>query len=144
MIESAARPSDVRWRILAIMVLVSLVSYLLRGNLSIADPAMVEDLQLTEIQWGWIMAAFPLGYASFQFSGGCWGDRKQRASKLRLQATAPDAATKPNDLAAPGWRLHALTGEFRGFHSITVNGNWRVIFRFVGQDVELVDYSGYH
>ena len=52
-------------------------------------------------------------------------------------------ATKPNDLAAPGWRAHALTGELRGFHSITVNGNWRVIFRFVGQDVELVDYLDY-
>ena len=36
------------------------------------------------------------------------------------------------------------TGELRGFHSITVNGNWRVIFRFVGQDVELVDYLDYH
>ena len=66
------------------------------------------------------------------------------ASKLRLQLTALDAATKPSDLAAPGWRLHSLTGELRGFHSITVNGNWRVIFRFVGQDVELVDYLDYH
>jgi proteic killer suppression protein len=42
------------------------------------------------------------------------------------------------------WRLHSLTGELRGFHSITVNGNWRMIFRFVGQDVELVDYLDYH
>jgi MFS family permease len=37
---------------------------------------MVKDLRLTEIQWGWIMAAFPLGYALFQFPGGYWGDRK--------------------------------------------------------------------
>lgn len=42
-------------------------------------------------------------------------------------------------LAAPGWRLHALGGDLRGFYSITVNGNWRVIFRFIEQDVELVD-----
>ncbi len=76
MTEAAIRPSNVRWRILAILMFVSFVSYLLRGNLSIAGPAMVEDLQLTEIQWGWIMAAFPLGYALFQFPGGCWGDRK--------------------------------------------------------------------
>ena len=61
-----------------------------------------------------------------------------------LQLTALDAATKPSDLGAPGWRLHPLTGELKGFHSITVNGNWRVIFRFVGQDVELVDYLDYH
>jgi len=72
------------------------------------------------------------------------GIQPQHASKLRLQLTALDAATKPNDLAAPGWRLHSLTGERRGFHSITVNGNWRVICRFVGQDVELVDYLDYH
>jgi len=49
------------------------------------------------------------------------------ATKLRLQLTALDAATKPDDLAAPGWRLHPLTGNFKGFFSITVNGNWRVI-----------------
>jgi MFS transporter, ACS family, glucarate transporter len=73
---ATARATNVRWRILAILMFVSFVSYLLRGNLSIAGPSMVEDLQLTEIQWGWIMAAFPLGYALFQFPGGCWGDRR--------------------------------------------------------------------
>ncbi|HKX54871.1 MAG TPA: MFS transporter [Xanthomonadales bacterium] len=74
--DTALPATRVRWRILAILMFVSFVSYLLRGNLSIAGPAMIEDLQLTEIQWGWIMAAFPLGYALFQFPGGCWGDRK--------------------------------------------------------------------
>ena len=84
------------------------------------------------------------GLRRFYESGSLAGIQPQHASKLRLQLTALDAATKPSDLAAPGWRLHTLTGELRGFHSITVNGNWRVIFRFVGQDVELVDYLDYH
>jgi len=44
----------------------------------------------------------------------------------------------------PGWRLHPLTGDSKGFFSITVNGNWRVIFRLVEHDVELVDYLDYH
>ncbi len=65
----------VRWRILAILIFLSFVSYLMRGNLSIAAPTMIADLQLTEIQWGWVMAAFPLGYALFQFPGGLAGDR---------------------------------------------------------------------
>jgi proteic killer suppression protein len=39
--------------------------------------------------------------------------------------------------------LHPLTGDFKGFFSITVNGNWRIIFRFVENDVELVDYLDY-
>jgi plasmid maintenance system killer protein len=59
-------------------------------------------------------------------------------------ATQYSSGHAPPPSAAPGWRLHSLTGELRGFHSITVNGNWRVIFRFVGQDVELVDYLDYH
>ena len=68
------------------------------------------------------------------------GFQAHHAGKLGLQLTALDAATKPADLAASGWRLHALTGNLRGVHSLTVNGNWRIVFRFVGCDVELVDY----
>lgn len=44
----------------------------------------------------------------------------------------------------PGWRLHILHGELQGFWSITVNGNWRLIFQFINNDVELVDYLDYH
>lgn len=44
---------------------------------------------------------------------------------------------------APGWRLHQLTG-MQGRWSVTVNGNWRVVFGFDGEDVELVDYLDYH
>ncbi len=84
----AARPTNVRWRLLGAMIFISFVSYLLRGNLSIAGPSMVADLQLTEIQWGWVMAAFPLGYALFQFPGGCWGDRRGPRSTLTLIAIA--------------------------------------------------------
>jgi len=83
------------------------------------------------------------GLEAFFRRGTKAGIQPQHASKLRLQLTALGAATKPSDLAAPGWRLQPLTGEHRGFHSITVNGNWRVIFRFVRQDVEFVDYLDY-
>lgn len=69
------RPTNVRWRILAVLIVLSFVSYLLRGNLSIAAPSMMADLHLSEIQWGWVMSAFPLGYALFQFPGGVFGER---------------------------------------------------------------------
>jgi len=55
-----------------------------------------------------------------------------------------DQAAGPDDLDLPGWRLHPLKGELAGFWSLTVNGNWRVIFRFTGIDVELLDYLDYH
>lgn len=82
------RPSFVRWRILVLLGALSFVSYLLRGNLSIAAPAMMADLQLTEIQWGWVMSAFPLGYALFQFPGGVWGGRIGPRKGLALIAVA--------------------------------------------------------
>ena len=84
------------------------------------------------------------GLEAFFRRGTKSGIQPHHAAKLRLQLTALDAATKPDDLAAPGWRLHPLTGNLKGHFSITVNGNWRVIFRFDGRDVELVDYLDYH
>ena len=99
---------------------------------------------LVGLRWCVIRSFRHKGLEAFFRRGTKAGIQPRHASKLRLQLTALDAATKPSDLAAPGWRLHSLSGELRGFHSITVNGNWRVIFRFVGQDVELVDYLDYH
>lgn len=43
----------------------------------------------------------------------------------------------------PGYRLHALKGDWKGFWSVTVRANWRIIFRFEGGDafdVEMIDY----
>ena len=43
----------------------------------------------------------------------------------------------------PNYRLHALKGDLKGYWSVTGKTNWRIIFRFEGEDVydvELVDY----
>jgi len=48
------------------------------------------------------------------------------------------------DLSGPGLFLHGLGGQQAGLLSVRVNGNWRVVFRFDGIDVELVDYLDYH
>jgi ACS family glucarate transporter-like MFS transporter len=69
------KPTSIRWRILLILVLASFISYFLRSNMSIAAPAMISELSLTEIEWGWILAAFTAGYALFQFPGGILGDK---------------------------------------------------------------------
>ena len=49
----------------------------------------------------------------------------------------------PADLDLPGYRLHALKGDCKGYWSVTISGNWRIIFRFEdgnALDVDLVDY----
>jgi proteic killer suppression protein len=55
-----------------------------------------------------------------------------------------DRAALPGDLDIPGWRLHPLRGQLAEFWSLSVSGNWRVVFRFIGSDIELVDYLDYH
>jgi toxin HigB-1 len=36
--------------------------------------------------------------------------------------------------AMPGWRLHRLTGDRQGQWSLTVTGNWRMVFRIEGDE----------
>ncbi len=55
-----------------------------------------------------------------------------------------DVAQAPEDLSIPSFRTHRLKGDLAGHWSIWVDGNWRVTFRFVENDVELVDYQDYH
>lgn len=57
--------------------------------------------------------------------------------------TVLDAAATPQALDLPRYRLHPLKGELKGFWSVTVRANWRIVFRFAGRDavdVELIDY----
>lgn len=58
--------------------------------------------------------------------------------------TALDSAKRPDDMNAPGWKLHSLAGDLTGHYSVTVNGNWRMTFRFEGEDAVLTDYLDYH
>lgn len=50
----------------------------------------------------------------------------------------------PQDMGVPGFRLHPLKGNLKGFWAVTVRANWRVIFRFDGQDALDVDLIDYH
>jgi proteic killer suppression protein len=57
--------------------------------------------------------------------------------------TVLDSAATPQALDLPRYRLHPLKGDLKGFWSVTVRANWRIVFRFVGEhafDVELIDY----
>jgi toxin HigB-1 len=68
----------------------------------------------------------------------------QHAEKLRDILARLDSAGDISDLDLPGFRLHPLKGEFRGFWAVTVRANWRVIFRIFNREVLDVDYLDYH
>lgn len=72
------------------------------------------------------------------------GLNQEHVEKIRRILQALDLATRPEDLDLPGFRLHSLKGDLAGYWSITVRANWRIIFRFDGQDVADVDLRDYH
>lgn len=54
-------------------------------------------------------------------------------------------ATRLEDLKVPpGNRLHALGADRKGQHSISVNSQWRICFRFVDGDAYDVEICDYH
>jgi toxin HigB-1 len=64
--------------------------------------------------------------------------------RLKLILTALNTAQGPRDMGLPGLDLHRLKGELMGFWSVSVSGNWRVIFRFDRNNATDVDYLDYH
>jgi toxin HigB-1 len=66
------------------------------------------------------------------------------ADKLRRILARLDASRTAADMDLPGYRLHPLKGALAGFYAVTVNGNWRVVFRFEEGNATDVDYIDYH
>jgi proteic killer suppression protein len=66
------------------------------------------------------------------------------AKITRRKLVQLDSATVLSDLAVPpGNRLEALKGNLAGRHSIRVNDQWRIMFRWTEagpEDVEIIDY----
>ena len=55
-----------------------------------------------------------------------------------------DIAVSPDDLNLPGYGLHQLKGNLKGFWAVKVSGNWRVIFQFRDGDAFDVNLTDYH
>jgi toxin HigB-1 len=55
-----------------------------------------------------------------------------------------DASAEPADMETRGFGLHAMTGDRKGFWSVVISRNWRVIFRFDGGDACNVNFVDFH
>lgn len=64
--------------------------------------------------------------------------------KLRLIIAKLHTSVNIKDMDFPGSSLHPLKGDKKDFWSVSVNGNWRVIFRFENENAYDVDYIDYH
>ena len=84
------------------------------------------------------------GSAKFFETGSKAGVKAQHAARLRLILGRLSAAASPQDMALPGLSLHPLAGDRKGPWAVSVTGNWRVTFKFIGKDADAVDYEDYH
>lgn len=84
------------------------------------------------------------GLEKFFFFEDKSGIKPDHAKKLKRQLELLERAKRPEDMRIPGWNLHQLKGELEGFWSIRVDGNWRLVFRFSGNDADFIDYQDYH
>lgn len=64
--------------------------------------------------------------------------------KLRDILAVLDRSKGPEGMNLPGFRLHPLKGDLKGYWAVSVSGNWRVTFRFEDGDAVDVDYVDYH
>jgi MFS family permease len=64
-----------RHRVLSMLFLLSIITYIDRVCIAVAGPRIQEDLNLSPEQWGFVIAAFAVAYALFEIPSGSMGDR---------------------------------------------------------------------
>ncbi len=84
------------------------------------------------------------GLEAFFLDGIQKGIQAKHAQKLADLLDRLNASSAVKDMNFPGSGLHQLKGKLRGYWSVKVSGNWRVIFRFKNGDAFDVDYIDYH
>lgn len=84
------------------------------------------------------------GLKAFYERGRTQGIDPRLMRRVRAILARLDAGAEPRDMNQPGLRLHALRGDLKGFWSVEVSGNWRLIFRFEDGDARDVDLLDYH
>lgn len=70
--------------ILVMLILLGVVTFLDRINITVAGSAIMQDLNLTPDQWGWILSAFILSYGLMQIPMGAMGDKRGHRSTLAI------------------------------------------------------------
>lgn len=84
------------------------------------------------------------GLKTFYETGETTGIQPIHYKKLQLILARLEAIHKPEDMNLPGFDFHKLRGDMKGFYTVSVNKNWRIIFKFDGKDAYDVKYVDYH
>ena len=84
------------------------------------------------------------GLQRFYEAGNAAGIQTEHQKRLRMLLAALDTARTIDDMDISGFRLHPLKGDRKGQWAVTVNRNWRLVFKFADGNAFDVDYEDYH
>lgn len=84
------------------------------------------------------------GLEEFFQTGKKKGIQPDHAKKLSRILDRLDIVKVVTDMNLPGFDLHELKGNEKGIWSVSVNGNWRITFKFEKGDAYIIDYKDYH
>jgi proteic killer suppression protein len=84
------------------------------------------------------------GLERFYLTGSSAKIQPAYERRLRMILARLESIHKPEDMKLPGFDFHVLHGDMKDWYSVSVNKNWRIIFKFDGVDVYAVDYIDYH
>lgn len=124
------KPMKKRNAVLLFLVLISVITFLDRINISVAGATIMKDLGLSEKQWGWVLSAFIISYGLLQVPLGIWGDRKGHRMVLTIIVLWWSAFTGFTGMAAGFVMLLATRflfgiGEAGAYPCMTgVTGRW--------------------
>ena len=91
-----------------------------------------------------IISIIHKGLEEFATTGSKKGINPSHSSKLIDLLFILENAHKIKDINNNPKYRHQLKGEYKDFHSMSVSGNWRIIFKFEDGNVYLLDYLDYH
>lgn len=84
------------------------------------------------------------GLKKFFQSGDISGIKPEHCAKISRLLLAIDSAPNVKALNLPGFGLHPLQGNLKNHWAVSVNGNWRITFKFEDKDAYVLDYQDYH
>lgn len=84
------------------------------------------------------------GLKKFFLKNDASGLEQNLTSRVRTRLTVIDAADCIEAINLPGYDLHPLKGDRKDTWSISVSGNWRITFKFIDGDAEILNLEDYH
>ena len=94
-----------RHRILGLLALLSVLTFMDRLAIAVAGPGIQADLHIPAQDWGWILSAYVLAYGLFEMPSGALGDRRGQRGELTRIVTWWSAFTALTGWCSGFWQL---------------------------------------